>query len=80
MTKFRGKKPTLVDVARDAGVSTATASLVVRRSPLVSERTRERVLESIGRLGYVRDRIAASLRSRVSSTVGVIVTDIADPF
>jgi LacI family transcriptional regulator len=38
------------------------------------------VLESIGRLGYVRDRIAASLRSRVSSTVGVIVTDIADPF
>lgn len=80
MRKSSPKKPTLIDVARDAGVSTATASLVVRRSRLVSEKTRDKVLESMKRLGYVHDRIAASLRSRVSSTVGVIITDIANPF
>lgn len=77
--RIPGKK-TLVDVARDAGVSTATASLVVRRSRLVSDKTREKVLGSIEKLGYVHDRIAASLRSRVSSTVGVIITDIGNPF
>lgn len=80
MPKGSLKKPTLIDVARDAGVSTATASLVVRRSRLVSDKTRDKVLASMKHLGYVHDRIAASLRSRVSSTVGVIITDIANPF
>jgi LacI family transcriptional regulator len=80
MPRSGKKKPTLIDVAHDAGVSTATASLVVRHSPLVSDKTRSKVLQSIKRLGYVHDRIAASLRSRVSSTIGVIITDIANPF
>ena len=74
------QKIRLVDVAKDAGVSTATASLVVRRSALVSEKTREKVLEAMKRLGYVHDRIAASLRSQASSTVSVIISDIGNPF
>jgi LacI family transcriptional regulator len=78
--KGKSNKPTLFDVARDAGVSTATASLVVRKSALVSEKTRAKVLKSIGRLGYVHDSVAASLRARVSSTVGVVITDIGNPF
>jgi LacI family transcriptional regulator len=80
MVKINPKKPTLIDVAHDAGVSTATASLVVRRSQQVSDETRQKVLKSMKRLGYVHDRIAASLRSRVSSTVGVVITDIGNPF
>jgi LacI family transcriptional regulator len=80
LPKKNPRKPTLLDVARDAGVSTATASLVVRKSRLVSEKTRAKVLRSMTKLGYVHDRIAASLRSRVSSTVGVIITDIGNPF
>jgi LacI family transcriptional regulator len=80
LAKRSARKPTLLDVAKDSGVSTATASLVVRKSELVSEKTRAKVLQSIARLGYVHDRVAASLRSRVSSTVGVVITDIGNPF
>jgi LacI family transcriptional regulator len=79
-TKRRTGKPTLLDVAMNAGVSTATASLVVRKSELVSQKSRAKVQRAIARLGYVHDRVAASLRSRVSTTVGVIITDIGNPF
>jgi LacI family transcriptional regulator len=74
------KRVTLEDVAEDAGVSRATASLVVRGSSLVADATRARVLASIDRLGYVYNRAAAALRTQRSQTVGVVVTDIANPF
>ena len=71
---------TLQDVANHAGVSRATASLVVRDSPLVTDETRERVLASMQVLGYVYNRAAASLRSRRSHAIGLVVTDITNPF
>ncbi len=71
---------TLVDVARDAGVSRATASLVVRNSPLVAEATRQRVLTSMQKLGYVYNRGAARLRTQQSFSIGVVVLDISNPF
>ncbi len=74
------KRVTLQDVAKDAGVSRATASLVVRGSASISEQTKQKVLASMNRLGYVYDRVAASFRSRRSSTVGIIITDIGNPF
>lgn len=75
----RVSKPiTLNDVARDVGVSRSTVSLVLRNSPLVADETRERVLASIQRLGYVYNRGAASLRSQQSNTVGLVVTDITN--
>ncbi len=74
------KRVTLQDVAKHAGVSRATASLIVRGSPKIAEKTRKKVLESMRELGYVYDRIAANMRSQNSSTVGVIITDIANPF
>ena len=46
-------RPTLKELARLAGVSTSTASLVMRDSPLVAEATRQRVLTTAGMLGYV---------------------------
>ena len=61
---------TLQQVANHAGVSRATASLVMRGSPSVSETTREKVLTSMQQLGYVYDRVAANLRSKTSTTVG----------
>src|SRR5215470_14502280 len=71
---------TLVEVARDAGVSRATASLVLRGSDLVADETRERVLASMRKLGYVYHRGAASLRTQRSHTVGLIVPDVTNPF
>lgn len=74
------KRVTLLDVADHAGVSRATASLVVRDSPLVTDETRERVLAAMDALGYVYNRAAASLRSRRSHAIGLVVTDITNPF
>jgi len=75
-----GKRATLSDVAAHAGVSRATASLVLRESPLVAEATRARVLASMREIGYVYNRAAASLRAQRSLTVGLAVTDITNPF
>lgn len=74
------KRVTLLDVAEHAGVSRATASLIVRGSPKIAEKTRQKVLDSMRELGYVYDRVAANMRSQTSSTVGLIITDIANPF
>lgn len=74
------ERVTLLDVARHAGVSRATASLVLRDSPLVAAVTRERVLASMQQLGYVYHRTAATLRTQRSYTVGLVITDITNPF
>lgn len=74
------KHITLQKVAQHAGVSLSTASLVVRGSQSISAPTREKVLLAIKELGYVYDRMAANLRSRSSSTVGLIIMELANPF
>ena len=80
MTKKRGNRVTLQQVADHAGVSRATASLIVRGSKLVAEETRQKVLKSMRELGYVYDRVAANLRSQNSSTIGIIITEIGNPY
>ncbi|MDT8861474.1 LacI family DNA-binding transcriptional regulator [Alkalihalobacillus sp. MEB130] len=77
---MKKKRVTLLDVAKHAGVSRATASLIVRGSPNIAEKTRKKVLQSMRELGYVYDRVAANMRSQSSTTVGLIITDIANPF
>ena len=71
---------TLNDVAAHAGVSRATASLVVRGTGRLSDATRRRVQATMDDLGYVYNRGAASLRSRRGDTIGVVVTNLANPF
>ncbi|MFN7023323.1 MAG: LacI family DNA-binding transcriptional regulator [Pseudorhizobium sp.] len=73
-------KITLLDVAKHAEVSRATASLVVRKSPLVSADTRLRVEAAMRELGYVYNMGAARLRADRSHTVGVIVPNLTNPF
>ena len=75
-----GRTITLREVAREAGVSRATVSLVLRDSPLVAHPTRERVRNAIASVGYVYDRGAARLRTGFSGTVGLIVPEITNPF
>jgi LacI family transcriptional regulator len=70
----------LIDVAQDACVSWATASLVLRDSPLVADETREKVLALMEKLDYVYNRAAACLWNRCSQKIGLIFNDITDPF
>lgn len=74
------KRVTLLDVANASGLSRATVSLVLRDSPLVAEETRLRVQKAMQNLGYVYHRAAANLRSHKSHTVGLVVSDITNPF
>jgi LacI family transcriptional regulator len=80
MDEVLKQRVTLLDIAADAGVSRATVSLVIRNVPSVAESTRKRVERSIKRLGYVYHRGAASLRTQQSHAIGLIVSDITNPF
>jgi DNA-binding LacI/PurR family transcriptional regulator len=71
---------TLMDVARHCGVSRATVSLVLNDSPLVAAKTRSRVREAMTELGYVYNRAAASLRTQHSDAIGVVLTNITNPY
>ena len=74
------KKVTLDDVSRAAGVSRSTASLVLRGSSRIPESTSDRVRLAMAELGYVYNRHAANMRRRGSMTLGLIVTDIRNPY
>jgi LacI family transcriptional regulator len=71
---------TLQDVAAHAGVSRATASMVVRDTGRLSPSTRQRVRDSMDALGYVYHRGAATLRTRRSGIIGLLITDVSNPF
>lgn len=68
------------DVAAAAGVSTATVSRVLANGPHVRPEVRARVLAAVEELAYRPNLIARSLRSQQSSTIGLIVSDIRNPF
>jgi DNA-binding LacI/PurR family transcriptional regulator len=65
-------RATIDDVARQAGVSTATVSRALRAHPYVAESTRQRVLDAVEELHYVANASAARLASGQSRTVGLI--------
>lgn len=71
---------TIRDVAKLAGVSTATVSHVVNNSRTVRPETRKQVLDAIKRLNYRPSAIARSLTTNVTRTIGVLVADITSPF
>lgn len=70
----------IVDVARHAGVSTATVSRVLAGKPHVSPDVKQRVLDSVDELDYRPSRVARSLRSQRAKVIGLIVSDIQNPF
>jgi LacI family transcriptional regulator len=71
---------TIRDVAKAAGVSTATVSNVLNKTGKVGRRTRRLVLSTVKRLGYIPDVHARHLASANRRTLGIIVSDIENPF
>lgn len=70
------RRPTIKDVAREAGVSTVTVSRVVNGLPQVQPETRARVEAAMLRLGYLPNLAARSMRTSLTRTVGFLVPDL----
>ncbi len=71
---------TIQEVASAAGVSVATVSRALNNPDVVSPPTREQVLHAVRTLGYRPNRAARSLRMRAASVIGLIISDITNPF
>ena len=73
------RQATILDVARQAGVSTGTASLALNGSARCSPVTAERVRAAAQALNYLPNHAAKSLRRQVSETVALVIPDIGNP-
>jgi LacI family transcriptional regulator/LacI family repressor for deo operon, udp, cdd, tsx, nupC, and nupG len=77
---LRRQEVSIEDIARAAGVSHSTVSRALRDSTLISVNVRERIQRLANEMGYTPNAIAQSLQTRQTSTIGLVVTSIADQF
>ena len=75
-------KPTMSDVAREAGVDVSTVSRALnpRTSGMLRNETVERVLGAASQLGYQPNVLARGLRTQKSHTIGMVIPDLTNPF
>ncbi len=73
-------KLTIKDVAKKSGFSVATVSAVINDIPIVSEKSKNKILQVIDEMGYRPNTIARSLKKSKTSTLAIIVRDITNPF
>lgn len=71
-------KPTIYDVANEAGVSISTVSKVLNNTGSIAEKTRKRVRETMRELNY-QPSVVASVKKRIQ-TIGLLIPNIANPF
>ena len=75
-----GKRITLADVAKEAGVSAKTVSNVINRTGRMSSETRQIVENAISKLGYRINKSAQSLRAGTTKIIGIAVPGFSNPF
>ncbi|WP_416435126.1 LacI family DNA-binding transcriptional regulator [Priestia megaterium] len=73
-------KPTIYDIAKEAGVSGATVSKVLNNTGRISEKTRNLVLNIAEKLNYQPNLMASALNGKSIFTIGLIVPDLSNPF
>lgn len=72
---------TIYDIAKEAKVSPATVSRVMNNSSHpVKQELRERIMETSRRMGYIPNLQARNLKNQTSTTIGIIIPSIANPF
>lgn len=72
--------PSIHDVAHAAGVSSATVSRVLAGNESVNAALRDRVMKAVNELNYRPNKVARSLRVQKSTTIGLVIPDIQNPF
>lgn len=77
---MKKQKPSIMDVARIAGVSTATVSHVINGTRYVSEETTKKVKDAIDYLEYLPSAAARGLAGKSSKIIGIVFSDISNPF
>ena len=80
MTTTRSTRPTITDVARTAGVSTATVSRVINGAPTVDKELSRRVQAAVRSTGYVPSALGRSLRRGGTSQIAVVAPDAENPY
>ncbi len=79
MARDKAKRPTIYDVAQEAGVATSTVSRALSNPERVNARTREHIVEVAERLGYSTNPLARALPSGKTQTLALFVSDITNP-
>jgi len=74
------RRPTIIDVAKLAGVSKSTAARALTDAADVNQATRDKVRKAAAAVGYERNHLAVGMRSGRSGLFGLVIPDIADPF
>ncbi|HEV2963214.1 MAG TPA: LacI family DNA-binding transcriptional regulator [Candidatus Angelobacter sp.] len=78
-----GPRATMRDIARSSGFSISAVSLVLNDAPLakyIPDQTKKRIQSVARKMGYTPNHLARALRSRRTTTIGLMVFDITDPF
>ncbi|NBI27841.1 LacI family DNA-binding transcriptional regulator [Chengkuizengella marina] len=73
-------KPTIYDIAREAGVSIATVSKVINNTGRIGDKTKQKVMKVMKDLDYHPSIVASALTGKKTHTIGLLIPDIANPF
>ncbi|GIQ73969.1 LacI family DNA-binding transcriptional regulator [Bradyrhizobium sp. RD5-C2] len=79
MTRTRRTRPTIRDVAAEAGVSVSSVSRALNGGIYTSAELHARIMRAVKRLGFEPDQAAQALRSGASNTIGCMVADFSNP-